>query len=208
MTTDSVVNDLVILCADKNMEATLGAILPRAQPLGIKNITYKIYVHAHHDAGCLNSSDQFLRNFINQYKYALVVFDLEGCGEELNRVHLEEKVENKLARVGWKDRSAVIVLDPELEIWVWTRSPHVDDVLGWGQRVPTVRDWLIQRNHIRSGNHKPERPKEALEAALREVRTPRSSALYAQLASRVSLHGHNEPAFIKLRTILAKWFSE
>ena len=41
----------------------------------------------------------------------------------------------------------------------------------------------------------PPRPKEAMEAALRQVRKPRSSAIYLELAQRVSLRGHTEPAF-------------
>jgi hypothetical protein len=53
---------------------------------------------------------------------------------------------------------------------------------------------------------KPRRPKEALEAALREIRRPRSSALYSELATRVSLRGYDEPAFAALTATLQRWF--
>jgi hypothetical protein len=53
---------------------------------------------------------------------------------------------------------------------------------------------------------KPQRPKEALERALQEVRKPRSSAIYRQLASTVSLEGCTDPSFRRLKTTLQTWF--
>ncbi len=53
---------------------------------------------------------------------------------------------------------------------------------------------------------KPTDPKRAMEAALRQARRPRSSAIFLDLASRVSLRGHNEPAFLRLSHALRAWF--
>ena len=97
------------------------------------------------------------------------------------------------------------MLDPELEAWVWSDSPHVDDVAGWKNRRPSLRRWLISQDYLQEGATKPG-PKEALEAALRTVRKPRSASLYRQLAEKVSLRRCNDPSFLELKTVLTAWF--
>jgi hypothetical protein len=111
-----------------------------------------------------------------------------------------------LSQNGWGQRTSAIVIDPELEIWVWSDSPHVDEVLGWSGRQPDLRTWLTQRGSITDRNGKPNLPKEATEAALKEVRKPRSSSIYQQLAEKVSLGRCVDPAFIKLKNTLQSWF--
>jgi len=200
--------DLIILAADKCIESSLQGMLPRYQALGIQSIGYEIFIHPHKDPGCFSGSDKFLQSFVKQYRYAIVVFDREGCGKIDSRADLEYQVEMKLAQVGWQDRSAAIVLDPELEAWVWTRSPHVDDALGWREQTPNLRSWLVEEHYLNPGEHKPQRPKEAMEAALRKVKKPRSASIYMQLAKVVSLQGHEEPAFMKLQNTLREWFPD
>lgn len=200
--------DLIVLVADKNMEATFKGLLSRNYSLGIKQITFDVFVHPNKDPGCRGESDRFLQSFINQYLYGLVVFDREGCGSDQSRDELERRVESRLALVGWENRSIAIVLDPELEIWLWNRSPHVEEALGWrGQNQP-LRSWLIMNGLLVEGNSKPTRPKETLEYVLRKVKKPRSSAIYMQIALNASLEGHQEPAFTKLRDTFRIWFSE
>ena len=81
-----------------------------------------------------------------------------------------------------------------------------DDVAGWKNRHPSLRRWLISQGYLQEGTTKPERPKEALEAALRTVRKPRSASLYRQLAERVSLRRCNDPSFSELKRVLTAWF--
>ena len=79
--------------------------------------------HPRRDSGCYNESHEFLRPFVRLYRFALVVFNREGSGREMmNRVEIERVVENRLSLSGWDERSATVVLDPELEIWVWSDS--------------------------------------------------------------------------------------
>ena len=61
----------------------------------------------------------------------------ENCNCDEN---LETEAEQRLSSSGWDDRAVAIVLDPELEIWVWSDSPEVDDVLGWRGRIPRLAD--------------------------------------------------------------------
>lgn len=98
------------------------------------------------------------------------------------------------------------MIDPELETWVWSESPHVDAALGWSGRSPDLRSWLTERGWLDSGNPKPRRPKEAVEKALWAIRKARSSAIYAQLARKVTVSGCVDPAFSKLKATLQTWF--
>ena len=121
------------------------------------------------------------------------MFDKEGCGSEDSRSALEQGVQNLLTHNGWDDRAEVIVLDPELEMWVWTPSPWVERILGWEGRQPDLKTWLKDQGLWPDGSQKPAEPKAALEQALREVRQPRSSLLYQKLAEKVSLGACTDP---------------
>jgi hypothetical protein len=200
--------DLVVLSACHNGEYAIRGILSRYRSLGIREVTADFYVHPAHDPGVRTQARDFLRPFVQTHERALVLMDRQGCGrDELTRANLEEQIEEALQSVGWTVVAA-IVIDPELEAWVWSDSPHVPAELGWAAREPDLRSWLQDptRGFLTPGQVKPARPKEALEAALREARKPRSSGLYRQLARLVSLDRCTDPAFLKLKEVLRLWF--
>lgn len=200
--------DIIFLVADTDMKLTLDGILSRPKSLSIRAITYDVKVHPHHDPGCLKRSHFFLQIFRNQYEYACVIFDREGCGkEESSRDKLEQEVENLLSDNGWKNRCACIVPDPELEIWVWSDSPHIDEVFGWKNKKPDLRSWMLENRFLQQEQIKPHRPKETLERALRIAQKPRSSSLYFELAQKVSFNRCGDSAFLKFRNMLKQWFS-
>lgn len=164
-------------------------------------------VHPNRDPGCRLEGHELLRTLQRNYRFGLLMFDLEGSGAMgMGRSAIESDVEAKLAVSGWKDRSAAIVIDPELEIWIWADSPWVERVLGWERRSPELRAWLAQQGFVFTETGKPNDPKPALETALRVARKPRSSALYRELAERVSFDQCLDPSFLKLRTCLQQWF--
>lgn len=201
--------DLVLLVADRNMEFTLRGLLGRPEALAIRPVAFDLYVHPRHDPGCLHEAHDFLRPLSRDYKYAMVLFDHQGCGREDDPPEvLSTSVKERLARSGWDQRADVVILAPELEVWVWSASPHVETCLGWVDRQPSLRDWLAEAGHWPPGTPKPPQPKEAMEAALRQVRKPRSSAIYLELAQQVSLQGHDEPAFLRLAAALRRWFPQ
>lgn len=207
MTDSPVRKDLVVLAADKNLEFAVGGLLTRSAALGVRKISADIYVHPESDPGCLLRAPEFLRPLYRQYGHAMVLLDREGCGQEDQpREVLETGLEDRLARLGWSGRAAAVVLDPELEIWVWSDSPEVDRVLGWLGRQPSLREWLRDRRYQMPGSPKPRQPKEALHEALRIVRKHRSSAIYRELAQSVSVERCVDAAFIKLRQTLQRWF--
>lgn len=204
--------DLVILVADTNMQFTVQGLLQQHKKLGTRRINFSIhdiFVHPSKDSGCLRRCDDFLRSFTNEYHYSLVLLDLEGCGKEhLSREELEIDIEGRLSRSGWDERAAAIVFNPELEIWVWSDSPQVDETLAWKNPEQSLRQWLKVKNYIQDNEVKPKRPKEALEAVLREISTPRSSSIYHKLATAVSFSRCQDPAFLKFKTTLKDWFPE
>jgi hypothetical protein len=208
MSEQNKIKDLVALVADGQMEYCLKGILTRREALGIRNIKVDIFVHPEKDPGCFRRGDNFLRPFIQRYAYALIMLDREGSGkEDLSRETMEADLENKLNKTGWSGRGTAIVLDPELEIWVWSDSPEVDQVLGWSGQSPCLRDWLSQRGFWRETEKKPSDPQKAFEEALRKSRKQRSSAVFFELAQRVSVHRCQDQSFMKLKGILQQWFS-
>jgi hypothetical protein len=202
--------DLIVLVADKNAEYGMRGLLSRPQALGIRRIEFEVYVHPQRDPGCARRAHDFLRPFASRYARALVVFDREGCGRNGDPVDaIAKDVKDRLAANGWGDRADAIVLDPELEAWVfgsWRESwREVERCLGW-QCSTRLRDWLADEGLWSVGRPKPDCPKEALERALRAAGRPRSSAIYECLGRRVSLQRCSDPQFNRLRTTLARWF--
>ncbi len=207
MSSGLLVADLIVLAADKNIQFTIQSLINRRQSLDIGRTTFKIYTHEERDPGCLHRSDAFLQPFVKQFSRALVVFDREGCGkEQKTREELEEEVTERLSRSGWEDRAACIVIDPELENWVFSDSPEVDSALGWSGKTPPLRSWLKERGLLEAGQMKPSNPKEAMEAALRNARLPRSSSIYEDLMKNVSLNRCTDRSFLKLKATLQSWF--
>ena len=199
--------DLVVLAADSNIEQALIGLFTRPEALGIRPIDVNISVHPQHDPGCATRGVEFLSNFSQQYLHGLLIFDREGSGmEQKQPQEIQKELNHEFKDSAWGKQARAIVLDPELEAWVWSNSPHVDDVAGWKNRRPPLRRWLISQGYLQAGATKPQRPKEALQAALHTVRKPRSASLYRQLAEKVSLRRCNDPSFSELKRVLTAWF--
>jgi hypothetical protein len=205
-------NNLIILVADRNTQFLMQGLLIRHQSFGITDLSASlehIFVHFQRDAGCYNGCSEFLRPYTKDYEHCLVIFDHEGSGQEnKSRDAIENELEQKLSLSGWGNRAKVIVLEPEIEAWVWSDSPHIEEILGWRERTPNLRNWLKTKGFIKNEEIKPTRPKEAVEEAMREVRKPRSSAVYQQIAERVSFKNCTDKSFLKLKITLQEWFSE
>jgi hypothetical protein len=140
------------------------------------------------------------------YHHALIIMDCEFSGRGMDRGGLEQQLESRLRDSGWGERAAAIVIDPEVEAWVWGPSPHVGTTLGWKPESGDLREWLRSRMFQFDANEKPHRPKEAMHEVLRFVRKKPTSAIFSELAKRVSLERCTDPAFLKLRELLRKWF--
>ena len=195
--------DLVVVVPDNNMEAAVQGLLGRRESLGIRRVSSDVFVHVHRDPGVLRTSHELLRPLAAHYDRALVMFDREGCGREEPPELLAEQVQGNLDRSGWAGRSQVIVLDPELEVWVWSDSPHVASALGMSNRdlERLIEECFGSREEVKTTC-----PKEAMEQVLRSSCKPRSSSIYRELADRVSVQRCSDGAFLRLKACLREWF--
>lgn len=202
--------DLVVLVPGKDDKAVVDGLLSRTKSLQIRAISHETVVHPQRDPGCFQHGATFLQIYQTRATHALVLFDYVGSGQDNKRrnvTEVEGDLRGRLQRSGWDDRAEVLVIEPELEIWVWSDSPVVDEALGWQGYNPSLRDWLTANGLLTPGSVKPDRPKEAVEAALAHVQLSRSSSIYRRIAENVTLHRCQDPAFTRLRELLSKWFS-
>lgn len=196
---------LLALVADVQQEKTLATLLHERQPsLGIRPITFDIFRHPRNDPGVYHEAAALLAPYVSAYDYALVVLDAAWEGAPGGGV-LRQSLMESLQRSGWApDHYQVVVIDPELEMWVWADSPVTPEVLRttWAD----IRALAQRRDYWRAGQAKPHAPKALLEGVLRQQRRPRSAAIFQELARRLGLASCTDPAFVLLREKLAEWF--
>ncbi|MFN0076741.1 MAG: methylation-associated defense system protein MAD4 [Prosthecobacter sp.] len=203
--------DLFVLTADKDQQQTMLGLLNRSSSLGIRKLSFDVESHPQHDAGIVQTGVELARLKQRTHAFVLLVLDLEGCGWESTPTDkIEAELEARLVATGWNaDTAKCLVIAPEVEQWVWSDSPEVDAALGWdGESLGSLRHWLVGKAFEFSPDGKPKRPKEAMRAALREKRVQISSAIFSELASRVSLRRCKDRTFLKLCAILRQWFAE
>lgn len=194
--------DLIILAADSQMRAATEKLLMREPALGILTPSFEIFVHPERDAGVFGKCQDFLRPFQQLYRFALVMFDRDGCGSKESARQIQQIVKERLDQAGWNERNQVVVLDPELEIWVWADSPNVSRSLGLSEKQ--LKE--ILSHYERDENLKPKDPKAAMEDALKKSHLRRSAAIYANLASTVTLKNCRDRSFSDFKSALVKWF--
>lgn len=204
--------DLIVLVADGDMDQLVTALLKRISAVedNVRSFNFDVQRHPLKDPGVCNNSVDFLRLFINSYKYVLVMCDYEGCGKDRQKNHftreqVEIKIETELSNNGWPSNNCAIVVDPEIENWIWVHPTHMQRAIGWN-RTETITTWAISSGWLQPGFCKPARPKEALEAALYLVKTPRSSSIYRKIAENASYGRCIDPAFLKFVNIIRSWF--
>ena len=201
--------DLVCLVADRNMEATISGLLERPHALGIRPITREVPVHEERDPGCCHHPMKVLGPYRKNAEHALIVLDHAWEGvPAASGAELESWIEdNRLKREGLADWTVPVVIEPELEVWVFSDSPHVDKVLGWTDRNPGLRKALERQGLWSPGDPKPTDPKAAFEWTLRTARKrPISSMYFRELARKVSTRRCQDRAFLRFKRILQNWF--
>ena len=168
MSPDAQRKDLILLVADKNMDASLKGLLSRSKALGHRQVTFDLYVHPDRDPGCLLRGHDFLRPFVSLYERALVLLDHEGCGRgrrgslsgwrAISRGGSTKRAGDSGAHGRCRDRPGA----PQVRV-VGGDSPSVDRALGWEGRPVSLRSWLPGQELLATGAVKPARPKEAVE---------------------------------------------
>lgn len=204
--------DLIILVADMDAYWGIDSLLQRNTTLKIKSITYDIKKHPYRDNGVYTNAQDFLRPFHNNYSYALVFLDFEGCGQEHKKTPLQiaTDLKSRIEANGWRERVEVIVFTPELENWIWSsqENPPLTKILQFNS-YQEIRDFLQTKKFWDPDAPKPVRPKEAFEELLKLKKIPRSPALYQDIGSKVPqpiITHCQDPAFQAFLTIIQRWF--
>lgn len=199
--------DLVCVVADRQIAATLEELLLRRGALGIRPVDAEILVHPHHDPGCYARPADLLRGYRQVAEHALIVLDHAWEGvPAASGAALETLIGEKLEDAGMADWAAPVVIEPELEAWVFSPSPHVPDVLGWKPTWVPIREALEERNLWAAKDAKPTDPKAAIEYILRRTGKSRSASLFRRLARKVNTGGCRDRAFLRVKNLLQGWF--
>ena len=197
--------DVVVLVPDADWEQAVSALLSRPCALGIRGLSFQVVRHPQRDPGVRTAAAGLLRPFQGRARFALVCLDLEGSGHPGPPEDLAQGIEEML-KPEWGDRCAAVVVDPELERWIWADSPHVARSLGWQGTMGELRTELEGRGRWPASAQKPLRPKETMREVMRSTGRPVSAAVFRGIAERVSLQGCTDPAFHRFREVLRAWF--
>jgi len=200
------VKDLIVLAADKSMKLAVDQLLIRPSHLGFSPISSDVRTHQDRDPGVFRQSHEFLRGSVSRYRHAIAICDHHGSGSDAPREELEKRIEQQLRANGWDDRAAAIVIDPELEIWMWGDWATLARRTDWSGDESSLKDWLRSRTLLRPGEAKPRQPKEALQRVLKQTGKPWSSAIHESMAANAVTSECVDAAFQKFKLTLQQWF--
>jgi hypothetical protein len=198
-------NDLTIVVADKQMQFTLQGALSRHDALGIRPISFRFLKHPRRDPGVRSDGPDLLALAHKQTTHGLLVMDFEGSGTDAaSAIELEIQLDERLHRT-WGETAKAIVIEPELETWLWGSDNALSEVVGRPEGMG-IRDWLMTQGYTFTPSGKPQRPKEAMESLALKLKLERSSTNYEKIALKISLSRCTDPAFLRLRQTLQRWF--
>jgi hypothetical protein len=161
-----------------------------------------VIVASRRDPEVYGLAHELLRPYLSSHARAVVMLDNAWDGSP-GADAIRDEVTKRLAGP-WAEH-AVIVIDPELETWIWQDNPHVAAALGC---PPEFRGLLERSGHWPAGLAKPPDPKAALVHLRDRHRADRSKAVFRRLAAKISVKGCVDPAFLQLRDTLRDWFPE
>jgi len=214
--------DLLIIVADGNMEKAFKGFFGRPEvcsilqcspfeidAMGADDILPAVGLH---DPGLYARAHELLLPRAGQWRHAVVAMDAEwdGCPKRRDGSpdadDMRRRLEHHLSQAGWAPPDGLaLVVEPEADNWLWSDSPHTAKALDWPSWA-LLRAELETHGWLMPGQTKPSRPKEAAEFALSRRRKPRSSAIYREVASKLSIRRCQDPAIMALVETLQRWF--
>ena len=135
--------DLFVYAADADAVAFLNAILNKPEALGIRKIRFDIDRNGGRDSGMIKNGAEFVRTerIKNNYRKVILMWDHHGSGRERRQKPLQvsQEIQDKLDSFTWEDNSATIVLNPELEQWLW----HCEQAVAkhFGMAAEQLQQW-------------------------------------------------------------------
>lgn len=206
--------DCLFLVADKNMEGLLKGFLLRENfhlTLGCAPFRFDarqdlLVAHGQNDSGLYTRANELLGSYQKTHRHAVVMVDAEWDGSP-GGIAIHERMIQHFNHAGWpNDAVCAVVIEPELENWLWQDTPHVCAALGYPGPFANLRCELEEFGFWPKSAGKPKRPKEAVEYMLRRAHKPRSSSIYQELAAQVSIKRCTDNSFHALLSALRRWF--
>lgn len=203
--------DLFVLTADADMQAVLRSVLRRHEEIGLRPIEFEVDRHTMRDSGMIASGPDLVRPRRGKYRKVLLVWDHlgSGCEGKFTAEESARRVEERLVLVSWRDHASAIVIDPELEDWLWQDPASIGAHLGISPA--TLRKWLTEQQKSASDLLSP-RSKMDLEERLRHLfvdkcRRTVSPRDFERIAEQADLAAwEKSKSFQRLMTILRGWF--
>lgn len=199
--------DLLVVLEGPRDREVIRAVLGRPAALGIRQITFQCVQRS--SAVCAQGPD-IARQQRNRFRYVICLWDHQGSGQGKTPARAQGEVQAQLNRNTLKGCSKALVIDPELEIWLWQDQAAIVNVLGVGmnQLWQSLNAWQqaqfptqTVRALIRQF------PKEALEEVIRQAGEKPSAALYGRIAAKANLQlWGSVPSFKLFRRTLRRWF--
>lgn len=203
--------DLLVYAADADAMAFMRAMLGKPQALGIRAISFDIERHPLRDSGMVQSGAELVRMKKGSYHKALLMWDHHGSGRDHKQTPevVQADIQGKLDSYTWKGNSAITILVPELEQWLWFCESAV--AAHYGIVATQLAQWVDERA-AKLGKTpdalKKDQPKELFEHVVRErIRRTISPRDFEEIGNRAGVNGLLEcPSFSAIVGTLRAWF--
>jgi hypothetical protein len=200
--------DLFVILEGSGDEVVLEALLKRPSDLGIRAVTFKC---ERRSSAVRTQGPDIAREQRREFRYVICLWDHGGSGREQQPPsRVQGEVQARLNRNTLKGCSKALIIDPELEIWLWQDSAAIASALGVGEDrlAEWLRDW--QRKHFPTQTVETlvrQQPKEALEEVIKQSGKKRTSTLYRHITAVANLNlWSGEASFRRLCRTLRRWF--
>jgi len=206
----------VFLLADGTMAQVLRSFLSRGYlegRLGCRTFDFDfqqdVVVNVRNgntDGGIHRRAHELLRRYIRSHQNAVVILD-QKFGGRLSAAVVRGEILGNLLRNGWSAECVeVVVIDPELEVWLWQRrNPHIARAFRYNGAV-SLEEFLAAEGFRPSAAVKPAKPKEAASLLLRRYHAGVPMVVYTRVVKNISISGCQDPAFSRLVSALRRWF--
>ncbi len=157
-----------------------------------------------YDSAVYGKAHELLRPYQRSHRHAVVAFD-KWYGTGRTADESRNHVVGQMRASGWEEgRFEVVVIDPFLEAWIWTGTPHVKAAFRCDVEP---RQWLQEAGLWPEECQKPPDPKEAAKALCRQgSRRGFNKTLHSEIVAKSSVTSCVDPAFGLLREALRRWF--
>lgn len=163
-----------------------------------------INVPGHTDGGVHKRGHQLVKGYQRTHSRVLVMLD-QQFGGEMPAAQIRTEILQDLHDSGWDPAYCeAVVIDPELEVWLWQDNPNVEQALKFPNG--SLRQHLESTNDWPNGQLKPDKPKEVMQGLMKMYRAGTPMVVYRKIARSVGLRGCQDGSFGHFRMALQTWF--